>query len=328
MLNFIRESPVPVGKKEIARAFHIHGADRVLLKAMLKELRQEGLLDRHEGRRLSAAGGLPEVAVVEVTGPDSDGELLARPSVWRGEGEAPKIYMAPERRGRTALGSGDRVLARLKRIEEGAYEGRTIRVLGGVPKRVLGIFERTEKGGRLKPTDRRARNEFVIRSADTGGAKPGELVLAALKPHHRRLGPARGGRGGAPRQPGRRPRAQPDLDPRARHPDRVPARGGGRSRGGRRRSSWASAKICAACPWSPSTAPTPATSTTRSGPSPIPTQEQGRLARDRRDRRRRPLRPAGQRAGPDRLRARQLGLFSRTGSCRCCPRSCRTAGAR
>jgi len=187
VLGFIRESPVPVGKKEIARAFHIQGTDRVLLKTLLKELRQEGLLDRHEGRRLTAAGGLPEVAVVEIVGPDPDGELLARPSVWRGEGEAPKIFMAPERRGRTALGTGDRVLARLKRIEEGGYEGRTIRLLGGVPKRVLGIFELTDKGGRLRPTDRRARNEFVIRSADTGGAQPGELVLAALKPHHRRL---------------------------------------------------------------------------------------------------------------------------------------------
>ncbi len=187
VLSFIRESPVPVGKKEIARAFHIHGGDRVLLKAMLKELRQEGLLDRHEGRRLSAAGGLPEVAVVEVIGTDPDGELLARPAVWRHEGEAPKIYMAPERRGRPALSAGERVLARLTRIEEGAYEGRTIRVLGGVPKRVLGIFERTEKGGRLRPTDRRARNDFVIRREDTGGARPGELVLAALKPHHRRL---------------------------------------------------------------------------------------------------------------------------------------------
>jgi ribonuclease R len=32
ILAFIRESPVPVGKREIARAFNIKGAERVGLK--------------------------------------------------------------------------------------------------------------------------------------------------------------------------------------------------------------------------------------------------------------------------------------------------------
>ncbi len=186
VLAFIRESEVPVGRKEIARAFHIRGNDRVALKAMLKELHDEGHLDRHGKRRLTRTGGLPEVLVVEIAGTDPDGELLARPAVWNREGAPPKIYMAPERRGRPALGPGDRVLARLKRIEEGAYEGRTVRVLGGVPKRVVGVYERGERGGRLRPTDRRAKNDFVVRAADTAGALPGELVLAEVKPHHRR----------------------------------------------------------------------------------------------------------------------------------------------
>ncbi len=188
LLDFIRESPVPVGRKEIARAFRIRGPDRVALKALIKELEDEGQLDRHGKRGLTRSGGLPEVLVVEITGRDSDGELLAKPAAWRREGAPPKIYMAPERRGRPALGSGDRVLARLRRIEGEAYEGRTIRVLGGVPRRVLGIYERGERGGRLRPTDRRAKNDFVLRGEDAGGARPGELVLAELKPHHPRLG--------------------------------------------------------------------------------------------------------------------------------------------
>ena len=44
--EFIRESPTPVGKREIARAFGISGADRIPLKAMLKELEREGAVDR------------------------------------------------------------------------------------------------------------------------------------------------------------------------------------------------------------------------------------------------------------------------------------------
>ena len=45
VLTYVRESPTPVGKREIARAFAIKGADRQRLKALLKELKAEGALD-------------------------------------------------------------------------------------------------------------------------------------------------------------------------------------------------------------------------------------------------------------------------------------------
>jgi ribonuclease R len=79
VLAFIRESNGPVGKREIARAFHLKGADRIPLKAMLKELEKEGQVDRGRKRQLAAAGVLPEVTVVQVIGPDVDGDLWARP---------------------------------------------------------------------------------------------------------------------------------------------------------------------------------------------------------------------------------------------------------
>ena len=44
--TFIRESEGPVGKREIARAFHLKGADRIPLKALLKELEKDGQVDR------------------------------------------------------------------------------------------------------------------------------------------------------------------------------------------------------------------------------------------------------------------------------------------
>ncbi|RMD63554.1 MAG: hypothetical protein D6826_04640, partial [Alphaproteobacteria bacterium] len=46
ILAFIRESPVPVGKREIARAFQVKGSDRVALRTLLKELREAGLIER------------------------------------------------------------------------------------------------------------------------------------------------------------------------------------------------------------------------------------------------------------------------------------------
>jgi ribonuclease R len=88
ILDFIRESPTPVGKREIARAFGISGGDRIALKAMLKEISTEGEVERGRGRRLSRPAALPETAVVEITGIDVDGEVLPpwrrATACWRG----------------------------------------------------------------------------------------------------------------------------------------------------------------------------------------------------------------------------------------------------
>ena len=112
---------------------------------MLRELKTEGLLERRQGRKVGVRGTLPPVAVVEVTGLDEDGELIARPAVWEDDDPPPVIYLAPDRRSRAALAPGDRVLAKLSRIDPGTYEGRPIRRIAKVPSKVLGIYE-TEIG--------------------------------------------------------------------------------------------------------------------------------------------------------------------------------------
>jgi ribonuclease R len=186
ILDFIRDSPTPVGKREIARAFGIGGGDRIALKAMLKEIAAEGSVERGRGRRLARPSSLPAVGVLEITGTDADGELTARPLFWRDDAPPPKIVMAPERRGTPALGPGDRVVARLVRIDEDLYEGRTIRQLAGVPQRVVGVYETIPGvGGRLTPTDRRVKAEYRIATQDAGGVKAGELVLAEVLHTHR-----------------------------------------------------------------------------------------------------------------------------------------------
>jgi ribonuclease R len=185
ILEFIRGSDVPVGKREIARAFGIKGADRIPLKAMLKELEREGEIDRGRHRRMAAPGTLPEVTVLSVLGPDSDGELLAAPSEARaGDGEEPpRIFLIPDRPAKPALARGDRVLARLRRLDDDSYEARVIRRLDAVPPRIVGVFERAGDGtGRIRPAGRKARSEFRVSSADAGGARPGEIVLAQALP--------------------------------------------------------------------------------------------------------------------------------------------------
>lgn len=183
VLAFIRNSPVPVGKREVARAFKLSGsADRERLKLLMKALEADGAVERGHGRRVAPPAALPEVAALEVSAIDLDGELCARPLVWTGEGDPPRVFVVPERSGASALGIGDRLLARLSRINDRLYEARFIRRIEGSAGRILGVYRVSADGGRIVPTDRRNRTEFVVLPANDGDAEPGELVLADVLP--------------------------------------------------------------------------------------------------------------------------------------------------
>ena len=178
ILQFIRSSPKRVGKREIARAFKLDSRQKMALKKVLREMELDGTLERDRGRRVRAPEALAPVAVVEITGTDRDGEVLARPVAWDGDGEVPRITMVPGRRRHPAPGPGDRVLARLTPIGNGEFEGRTIRAIASAPRQILGIFETIGGEGRLRPTDKRSRGEFAVDPRDTLDADPGDLVRA------------------------------------------------------------------------------------------------------------------------------------------------------
>ncbi len=187
--RYIVESPRPIGKREIARAFHIKGEDRPRLKALLRELEADGVVEKGDGRRLTRPEGLPEITVIEIIGTDSDGELLAEPHRWRGDGPVPKIFVVPEKRSRAALGRGDRALARLKLVEPNTYEARIMRVVGsGKQDQILGIYDPTGREGKLNPTSKRAKGDYRLKPEDAAGAVAGELVLAEIKPRRRPMG--------------------------------------------------------------------------------------------------------------------------------------------
>jgi len=198
VLEFIRQSPTPVGKREIARAFQLTGDQRPALKLLLKDLGEAGLLERMRGRRMAPPAALPSVTVVEIIAIDSDGEVLARPVNWSSplttstdqgaEEVPPKIHMQPENRGHPSLAVGDRVLARLDRLGDQSYQGRTIRRLDrerSGPTHTVGVYRIGRDGGRLVCTDRRAKAELAVAPAHAGGAEPGELVVAEMLPASR-----------------------------------------------------------------------------------------------------------------------------------------------
>jgi len=183
VLEFIRSQPGHVGKRELARAFNLKGADKIMLKAVLKELEGEGSVQRGAKRSFAQPGALPDVSVVEITGADTDGELLARLVAWDQDGRPPRIYMAPWRKGELTVGVGDKVLAKLRRIRADAYEAKPIRIVGEARARVLGVYETMPDGsGRIHPTSRKERSDYIVPKGENGGAEPGELVMGDLLP--------------------------------------------------------------------------------------------------------------------------------------------------
>jgi len=191
ILDFVNTADGKVGKREIARAFDVSGADRVGLKQLLRDMADEGLIARGHRRRISSPGSLPPVALAEVTGIDLDGDPIARPTEWHGEGAPPSItVLPPDRRGVRPPGPGDRVLLRLSKLDDRHYEGRIIKVLAERPGRIVGVYRRVNDGrdgGRLQPAERRVRSEFLIFDDDAANATPGDLVIAESLPS-RRLG--------------------------------------------------------------------------------------------------------------------------------------------
>ncbi len=181
VLRFINESTETVGKREIARAFHVRGNDRTALNAMLRELGEAGLIERGRRRRVQRLGSLPSVAVIEVTLADSDGVLHARPATWSHDDPPPPIVLANERHQGPAIGEGERLLARLARTEDG-YEARIIRRLPRATTRVVGVLSEVAGGWRLMPSDRRQKFDLVVPPGNLAGAGRGELVAAEVVP--------------------------------------------------------------------------------------------------------------------------------------------------
>ncbi|MBV2143309.1 ribonuclease R [Falsochrobactrum sp. TDYN1] len=199
ILKFIEENPDRAGKRELAKAFNIKGDARVYLKDLLRELADEGLVEKR-ARRLSRPGALPPIAVLSVTGRDDDGGLLARPPEWD-EAEYGKPPVVAIRRtrlnkssdGGPAVGVGDRVLAKIFRNNDSEgpdYSARVIKVLDHASNLVLGVLRRLGNGEwRLEPVNRK-QPEVQLDPTALLEAESGDLVEVELTTSRRHDLPA------------------------------------------------------------------------------------------------------------------------------------------
>ncbi|CAN5750787.1 ribonuclease R [soil metagenome] len=175
LLAFLRDNPGQSAKRDIARAFGLKGAERVELKRMLAGLQDEGLIEKRK-KRLRPAGALPPVLVLRVTHADAMGELWAEPA--EAESAGPRVLIRT-RPGDPALGPGDRLLGRLIDPEpEAPLRASIIRRIGMGPRRLLGIYHRTDEGGRIAAIDKKTDRDWLVAPGDAGGSNEGELVEA------------------------------------------------------------------------------------------------------------------------------------------------------
>ena len=173
ILQFIQTADGPAGKREIAKAFGLKGQEKIALKAQLKDMAEEGLID---GKKTAyhRMGGLPKVTVLKIVAIE-DGEAIAEPESWEADGERPRLRLV-EKKTHAALRKGDRVLARTEDGPRG-WRAFPMKKLPARTEGLMGVVE-IDKAGKawLAPVDKRVRNSAPI--ADLGEAKAGELVLA------------------------------------------------------------------------------------------------------------------------------------------------------
>lgn len=178
ILAFIEQSKGTVGRREIARAFKLRGAEREQLKELLADMQEAGELEGGPGRSFHLAGSLPRVSVLTVTSVAA-GRATAVPDKWEGESEPPVVTVPlASARGRLNLAIGDSILTRVEGT--GArLSGRIIRRIGRKAAPLLGVVVDRDGLLFLKPVDKRVRGEWPIHHGTK--VEPGELVRAELK---------------------------------------------------------------------------------------------------------------------------------------------------
>jgi ribonuclease R len=176
ILDFIATSDQPAGKREIARAFGLSGQTKIDLKRLLKDMADEGLIDSSPGRAFHQAGGVPKVTVLRVQAVDDGGAVWAVPEQWHAETPPPRLRLIDRGR-RSALGIGDRVLARTEERGQG-FIAHPMKKLERAAELVLGVVRRDGERFWLSPVDKRERRELAI--VDLKDAEAGDLVLCEV----------------------------------------------------------------------------------------------------------------------------------------------------
>ncbi|MBB6504330.1 ribonuclease R [Sphingomonas endophytica] len=175
ILDFITSSATPAGKREIARAFGLTAQQKIALKALLKDMGDEGLIDSAPGRAFHKMGGLPKVTVLRIVDVDQGGNVWGVPERWEADVPTPRIRVRDRKHG--ALGVGERILARTEETG-GGWTAHPMKVLAPASEQVIGVLRREGDRLWLQGVEKKERREYPV--SDAGGAQAGDLVSADI----------------------------------------------------------------------------------------------------------------------------------------------------
>lgn len=173
ILDFIATSDTPAGKREIARAFGLTAQEKIGLKALLKDMADEGLIDSAPGRAFHKMGGLPKVTVLRVVDVDDGGTIWATPERWEADVPPPRVRVRERRRGE--LGVGTRILARTEEAGNG-WIAHAMKTLAPAAEQMIGVLRGEGDRLWLQGVEKKEKREYAV--SDAGGAQAGDLVLA------------------------------------------------------------------------------------------------------------------------------------------------------
>ena len=158
VLAYLEKQSATTTKRDLARAFHIKGNDRIHLKKILKDLKNAGKINGgSSGRRITLADSIPERVVVEITGLDSMGDLIARPLEWDPSKPVPQITITTDKLSPPA-GVGDVVQVSVTPLGNQMYEASTLRRVTAGDNQMIGIYE----DGEVFSVDRRLSRSFEV----------------------------------------------------------------------------------------------------------------------------------------------------------------------
>ena len=184
VLGFLKDNPQIKSKRDIARALHVSGKGRTRLREILKDLEDDGKLERTAKRGWSPADEPPPTGILVFTRTDEHGDLIGQ-AMGRDAPYGPEIIYAgiQGKRKLAEPGVGDRALCKVTKTKQG-WQAKLIKTLAkSETLEVTGLYTTMRNGGgRVTPANRKERREVVIEQKDAGDAADGDLVVARLKP--------------------------------------------------------------------------------------------------------------------------------------------------
>jgi len=168
-----KEARHPLLMKEIVRELGVPKEERQTLKRIVKDLRADGEIVKIRGNRYGVPDKMSLVVGTISVHPDGYGFVSSEK-----EGEEDVYVGYKDMKGAMHR---DKVVVRVETRRGGARSmGTVIRILERGFGQVVGKYDEIRRNGVLIPNNPRINYDFHIPKKDSGGAKPGDIVLADI----------------------------------------------------------------------------------------------------------------------------------------------------